>query len=141
MVTIVITNVDEAVKSFRDKFFHALGQLIVAEIQDTISTLGLVDTNLYRSTVDYKIEDDALVITNNAEYAMHLEFGTEEYFQLEGDKWSRTADPKKKGLKSRERKQFPKGMQPFAPYRKVLYNEVKMKMLIDKAAKIVQKSL
>jgi hypothetical protein len=42
-------------------------------------------------------------------------------------------------MKASERVAFPKGGQPFAPYRRVLFNEGKMADIVTRAARLASK--
>lgn len=130
-----IVNLD----SFKQKFLDALGLLIKQAIEDEISRMKLVDTGNMRKKVTWKREGDSIVFSNDADYAVYLEFGTYDYWKAYGkENFPKPGYPsikKKKEMTSKEKAKAPKGMQPFAPYRRVLYNDKKITMLVKKAAK------
>lgn len=127
-----IVNWDE----FRTKLLTAIGFLIENEIRALIREMRLVDGGYYINSIGSKVEGDALIVFSTAPYSAYLEFGTLTYFDIFGvENFPKTPDPKKKHLSKKEREAFPKGMQPFAPFRKVLTNSPKMQEIIVKAAK------
>jgi hypothetical protein len=81
---------------------------------------------------------NSIIVSNS-----YLEYGTYSYWQKFGLKTfpepGYPAIPKKKEISYEERKKLPKGMQPFAPFRRVLWNEAKMGDIIEKAAKVASR--
>lgn len=129
---IEIVNWDE----FAKKLMEGIGFQVESEITKEINKLGLVDTGTFKERTSSKADSEGVTIDNNAPHAAYLEYGTYEYFNIYGlDRFPSTPDPKKKSLPPEARKGFPKGMQPFAPFRRVLYNPQKMEKLVEKGAR------
>jgi len=123
-------------KEFQKKLLLAVGFQVEAEINNQINSMRLVDTGTFKSRTKAEVVNGELIITNSAPYAKYLEYGTLEYFRKFGkESFPTTPDPKKKDMRPIQRKAFPRGMQPFAPFRRVLYNQNKMAELITKAVK------
>jgi hypothetical protein len=77
-----------------------------------------------------------LYIENTTPYFQYIEWGTYEYWDTYGlDSFPKNTEPKKKDMLPEERKLYKKGMQPFSPIRKVLYNNNLMSSLVSKAFK------
>jgi hypothetical protein len=131
-----ITNWDD----FKDKLLTGVGFQIEDEIIKLVDKMKLVDTGKYKQGVTSEVVNGELIITNTAPYAVYLEYGTYDYWRSFGLKsFPKTPDPKKKDIKRSEAKKLPKGGQPFAPYRRVLYNKAIMERVVDKAAKLASK--
>ncbi len=111
-----------------------LGQLIIREMRRLAIDMGLVGvTGAFSQGFSIVVKDDMIIIENNAKYAEQLEFGTYEF----GMGFSKTTFPsspfpKKKDLPRKAREGFPRGGQPFAVMRRVLYNKQLMGNLIRK---------
>ena len=132
-----ITNWEE----FRDKLLQAVGFQVVAEIQNQIKKMTLIDTSEYWQSIDSEVENGELIVFSTVPYAPYLEYGTLQYWNIYGlQKFPSKPHPKKKDLSSERRKDYPRGMQPFAPFRRVFYNENKMGQIIQKAANSAGKS-
>ena len=114
------------------KKIKALGELIALAMRDLALRMGLKVTGDYSQGFLVEIQGTTIIIENKTKYAEYLEYGTYEYFAKFGtDKFSKTLDPKKKNLKTKkEREAFPKGGQPFAVMRRVLFNKTLMNNLI-----------
>lgn len=126
-----ITNWEE----FKEKLLKAIGFQMVNEIQAQIKKMALIDTSEYWQSIDSEIDSGDLVIFSTVPYAPYLEYGTLQYWNIYGlGNFPSKPHPKKKNLKPEQRKHYPKGMQPFAPFRRVFYNENKMTQIIQKAA-------
>lgn len=119
------------------KKIKVLGELISLEMRDLALRMGLKDTGDYSQGFLVDIKDNTIIIENRTEYAEYLEYGTFEYFEKFGtDKFPKTPDPKKKDLATKkEREALPRGMQPFAVMRRVLYNKTLMNNLIRRVFK------
>ncbi|QDP57906.1 MAG: hypothetical protein Unbinned1693contig1002_50 [Prokaryotic dsDNA virus sp.] len=131
-----ITNWDE----FKRKLLSAIGFQVESEIVKQINALRLVDTGEYKRGVHSEVQKGELIITNTAPYAIYLEYGTYEYWQrFKTGSFPQTAHPKKKDLPRKERHKLPKGMQPFAVYRRILWNQNKMSRIINRAVKAASK--
>ena len=124
---------------FKRKLLNAIAVQLENAIVTEVNRMKLVDKG-WLKRVDSKVEGDSIIITfPQADYAVFLEFGSFDYWKLYGkDDFpvpGYPSIPKKKELKGKERKGLPKGMQPFAPIRRVLYNKEKMSDVISKAVK------
>jgi len=132
-----ITNWDEFAKKFLTSIGAEVESSIVKEIKkmDLISPGGSAE---FFQSIRFDVSGDTLTIYSDVPYAAYLEYGTFEYWNRHGlDSFPTTPDPKKtrpKKMSKAERDKFPKGMQPFAPFRRVMYNKKKMEQVISKAA-------
>jgi len=110
-----------------------LGNLIAQEMRKLAIVMGLVGEGDYSQGFLVVVKDGVLIIENRTKHAEPLEYGTYEYFQKFGlEQFPSSPDPKKKNLTPKARKRFPKGSQPFAVMRRVLYNKQLMSNLIRK---------
>ena len=126
-----ITNWDE----FQNKLLWAIGFQIESEIIKQINDLRLVDIGLFKR-ISSNVVNGELIITSDAPYAQYLEYGTLAYFKrYKEDSFPLTPYPKKKDSTKEARKKMDSGMQPFAPFRRVMWNQNKMALIIDKAVK------
>jgi len=137
-----ITNWDE----FRDALLSNIGLETVREIQKEIKKMRLVDKGQFRAGVVSEVQNGELVLTNTAvtedgvAYGVYLEYGTYEYWYSYGrNNFPETPHPKKRDMSKSEKQGYPMGMQPFAPYRRVLYNEAKMQSIIRRMVKLTPK--
>jgi hypothetical protein len=127
-----IVNWDE----FASKLLNAIGFQAHNEIVKLIDRMGLVDTGNFRTSLTQEVDGNSLVLGSTAPYAPYLEYGTFNYFDRFGiESFPSTTDPKKKDLKPKQRENFPKGMQPFAVFRRTLWNPNKMTQIINKGVK------
>lgn len=111
-----------------------LGELIIGEVKKKIRQLDLIDTTDYLQGWTVELQGNTLVFDNTEEYALYLEYGTYEYADLYGESsWPVPADPKKKNISAEAAQSLPRGMQPFAPFRRVVYDQSLMERLIRKA--------
>ena len=119
------------------QFNHAmtiLGELIINRIKQFIRELDLVVTSDYLQGWFSNWDGNVLTIENRTEYSLYLEYGTYGYFEKNGeDNITDPSDPKKRDMSSEMKKTFPKGMQSFAPIRRVLYNQAIMQELVGVA--------
>ena len=128
-----VTNWDE----FSDKLLTRIGFSFENEVRAEIDKMKLVDSGRFRGSLNHEVKNGELVLTSNAPYAAALEYGTLEYF----DRYDKEtypepgypSIPKKKELSPKERTKLPRGGQPFAPIRRVLYNQKKMDKVINNA--------
>ena len=119
-----------------EDFAFKLGALIVNEIKDRVRKMNLIQEGggAFLQGWDFRMTKKGLTIFNSQPYADYLEYGTFAYFDTWGlDSFPDTPDPKKKDLDAKGRAAFPKGMQNFAPVRKVVWNERLMAQLVAKA--------
>lgn len=113
-----------------------LGELIIQKIRDNIRSMKLIENGQFLQNWVSSYKEGVLLIENTQEYSLYLEYGTYAYWQMNRlNSYTEPPDPKKKDLSPEAIKLFPKGMQSFAPLRKVLYNEKVMEILITKAFK------
>ena len=111
----------------------ALGNLIAQEMRKLAIEMGLVDGGDYSQGFLVKIENGLLIIENKAKYAEALEFGTYEFgMEFSKETFPPVPFPKKKDIPFKARDNFPRGSQPFAVMRRVLYNKALMERLIAK---------
>jgi hypothetical protein len=123
---------------FKQKLLYAIGFQLQNAVVEDMERMGLFQGGQL-TQVNMEIRGDEIVIWSDAPYAIYLEFGTYAYWQFYGVKSfpdpGYPAIPKKKELSAEERKKLPKGMQPFAFYRRLFYNEKKLKEMIEKGIK------
>lgn len=116
--------------------FKILGELIINEVKKKIKQMNLITDGggSFLQNWFTTISNGELLIENTQEYALYLEYGTYTYFDINGfDNYTDPMQPKKKDLTREQRKAYPKGMQSFAPVRKVLYDKNLMLKLISEA--------
>jgi len=117
-----------------DMRLKILGELIVQEVKKLIREMKLIDTTLYLQGWITSVKNGVLVIENRTEYSIYLEYGTYDYWQKHGlTSYTDPTHPKKKDMSYKERQNYPKGMQAFAPVRKVVYNPIIMQELVTEA--------
>ena len=111
-----------------------LGELVINKVKDNIRAMDLIQSGDLLQHWFSKWDGTTLTIDNTHEYAKWIEFGTYGYWTQYGmDNYTDPVHPKKKDMAAKLRKQFPKGMQPFAPVRRVLFNSNIMNDLIKEA--------
>lgn len=121
-------------EQFQQEFLFLLGQELVNSIQDEAIRMKLFDSGRFVRGINASVDGDTVTISADTPYAAYLEFGTLEFGASYGDdSFPERPFPKKKNLSRDARKKYPRGMQPFAPFRRVLYNENKMKKAIKRA--------
>jgi hypothetical protein len=113
-----------------------LGELIINRVKKNIRDMNLISEGggQYLQGWLSKFDNGVLIIENTQKYSDYLEYGTYAYWnknQLTG--YTDPPDPKKKHLTNKDKKLFPKGMQSFAPLRKVMFNEKIMEELLTEA--------
>jgi len=113
-----------------------LGELVINKIKQNIRDMKLISDGGGQLLQGWfaKFDGNQLLIENTQDYMMYLEFGTYAYYDMYGtDSHPETPDPKKKDMPYAMRKLFPKGMQPFAIIRRVVYNQLIMEDLARQA--------
>ena len=117
------------------KRMKVLGELVINEMRKLALDMGLVQTSDYANGFFATARgDNVILFENRVSYAEALEFGTYSYASQYGEsRFPDSPDPKKKDLPRDIAKRFPKGMQPFAVMRRVLFNSVLMNKLINQA--------
>ena len=114
-----------------------LGELVVNKVKANVRSMRLIGEKAggaYLQGWLSKWTGNTLIIENTQPYAIYLEYGTYSYWDDYGwEDFPENIAPKKKDLPIELAKALPKGMQPFAPVRRVIYNEQIMKELVEKA--------
>lgn len=114
-----------------------LGELVVNRIKQNIREMKLISEVSGGALLQgwfSKYENGQLVIENTQDYMVYLEFGTYSYWDNFGtSSYPDPSPPKKKDIPAELRKMYPKGMQPFAFIRRVLYNPQIMQELVNEA--------
>lgn len=124
--------VDLSDEEIQPKLF-ALGQLIIQEMRKLAIDMGLVDTGDFSQGFLVEVKEGMILIENRTKYAEPLEFGTYEFgLSFSKETFPPSPFPKKKDISPKAREAFPRGMQPFAIFRRVLYNKALMSRLINK---------
>lgn len=119
-----------------------LGELIINEIKKQIRIMILIGNKTgagsYLQRWYSKADSSGLKVESGVDYSTYLEFGT---FAL-GNLYSSTTFPEKASLSKHFKKKdlpreiakiLPKGMIPFAPVRRVIFNQQIMKKLVKQA--------
>lgn len=125
MTKITREDIISALKGYLLKKGFVIVNMLQNEVQLQIDNMELVDTgqfiNSLQSSVDEVGDNVELTLTSTVPYAVYLEYGTYDYWKAYGLRgFPKFKIPKKKNLSKEEAKQFPKGMQPFAPFRRGL---------------------
>lgn len=125
-------------KSTFERAMRILARLIEARIKQNVRQMDLMQDGggffLQGWNVDY--QNGIIAIENTQPYAVFLEYGTYTYWQQYGqESYPATPDPKKKDIDPVLAKRFPKGMQPFAPVRRVIFNVAIMSDMIQRSFK------
>lgn len=122
-----ITNWD----AFSKELLTRLGLGISQAMQDEAMKLGLFRSGRYiRGFHHYIDKEGVLNIDNDVYYAIYLEYGTFDYWDLYGLDDYPEKPLKKMNLTPEERIGMPKGMMPFAPMRRILYSQEKIDQII-----------
>ena len=128
-----IVNFDE----FSKKLLDAIGFQLSSEIRKQIDDMSLVQSGLFRTSIDHEVDGNELILTSGAPYAVYLEFGTFDFWGRFGvERFHSKPVPKKKDMPKEAASKLPKGMAPFAPFRRTLWNQNKMNAIINKAVKV-----
>ena len=134
-VSFEITNWDEV----EAKLFDSMGAQVQKSVVDTIKELNLIDTSQFIQSIKFMRDDKGVVISSDVYYSYFLEYGTLEF----GERFTADSFPdlpvKKKILPANLRTQFPRGMNPFAPFRRTIYNRRIMEVFLNKAVKTALK--
>ena len=137
MVAIVSYDLDIEGTDFTDEEVQQrvkiLGELIIEEVETKIRQMTLMreGSGDYLQGWNANVIGNELVIENTQPYALFLEYGTYAYHDMYGfDSFPKTPDPKKMHMSAKEKKNYPKGGQPFASCRRVLYDRRLMTQLI-----------
>jgi len=121
------------------QFLKVLGELIINRVKVKVRQMGLVGPpgvgGAYLQGWFFTVKGRQLILENTQEYAVYLEYGTYNYWNQYGaDSFPDTMALKKKDLPKSVSKNLFKGMQPFAPVRRVIYSEQEMIPLLQEAA-------
>jgi len=131
-----IENWDE----FSGKVLKAIGFQLSSEIRKQIDSMSLVKTGRFRTGISHSVNGNELTLTSNAPYAVYLEYGTYDYWKSYGlERFHDKPVPKKKDMSRKAAQKLPKGMAPFAPFRRTMWNQNKMTDIINKAVRIASK--
>ena len=131
-----ITNWEEFQKQLLTLIGAEVEASIVKEIQkqDLISPGGSAE---FFQSIRFDVSGDTLTIYSDVPYAGYLEYGTMNYNTYYSPDSFPTVPHRKKTRPTKMSKtthaQYPKGMQPFAPFRRILYNQKKMNVVIKNA--------
>jgi hypothetical protein len=127
-------------EEFKETLLTAIGLQVEDAIVGQINDMRLVDTGNFKNSIKSIVQNGELIITSTAPYAQYLEYGTFAYWNQFGkESFPATMDPKKKNLSRKAAKSLPKGMQPFAPFRRVMWNQNRMSKIIDKGVKVASR--
>lgn len=127
-----ITNWDE----FERGFLFKVGELTVNAIQEQIIAMRLFDKGEFIRSIEARVRGDTLTIESSDPKSVYLEYGTLAFgAQYTEESFPKRPYPKKKDISRAAALRFPKGMQPFAPFRRVIYSETKMASIITRAGK------
>ena len=137
-----ISNWDE----FKDQILNDIGLQVVAEVEKNIIQMDLRgkggkqsnkrSSSRLKGSIQMGVVNGELVLTSTADHAVYLEFGTYEYWLNYGKKnFPDTPHKKKMYMTKKEKESYPMGMQPFAMFRRVLYNPQVMGKIINNAFK------
>lgn len=111
-----------------------LGELVIGEVRKNIKDMDLIGRGALLQRWNVFFSGQTLTIESGTTYGQFIEYGTFEYWDNYGwDDFPEIPFPKKKDLTAAAKKLYEKGMQPFAPVRRVLYNERLMNDLIAEA--------
>jgi len=117
-----------------NKAMIILGELVINKVKQYVRDMDLIESGAFLQGWFSNWDGHTLTIENTQEYALYLEYGTYGYFKQFGeDNFPDPSHPKKKDIEVSLRKQFPSGVQPFSPVRRVLYNEAILSDLVSKA--------
>lgn len=125
-----ITNFD----AFKNELMDRVTAKASLDIVRTIKELDLIDTSQFFQSIVMGLEDNGEGwIESDVDYAWFLEYGTLEF----GERFTPDTYPglpvKKKLLPKDLREQFPRGMNPFAPFRRTIYNRRRMEEFFTKS--------
>jgi len=143
-MSIEITNIDEFKQELNDfvsKRMKIAGHDILKAITRKVEDMELIGKGALRQRgyfthVEQSQDEVSLILETGLSYAVYLEYGTYSYFNRYGlNSFPNKPDPKKKNMSPNQRKEYPKGMQPFAPIRKVLWNKQVMEEIFSDAFK------
>lgn len=136
MISIRVRVSKHVPKDELDKRLKILGELIINEIKRIIKQYDLISRvggGAYLQGWFVTVSGNKLTIENTQEYAEFLEYGTYAFGRAYGDDTFPEPPVKKRDLPLELRKNFPKGMAPFAPVRRVFYNQELMRRLVSQA--------
>jgi len=116
-----------------------LGKLLVIEVKKQIILMELVDIGDLLDSIRYEVKNRKLFLVSDVNYAEEIEYGTYDLKSTSDTDFPSTAQSakslKKKDMDSKKRSSLPKGMVPFAPFRRVLHNENLMQSLVLQSMK------
>lgn len=134
MVTVTISA--KQLEQFGKRINFAISEQIAQGVRREIEKMNLIDTSEFWQSI--QIYPDGSGVFSDDPKAVFLEYGTMEYWQQYGlNTYTDPVHPKKKDMSNSEKKTYPKGMQPFAPFRRVVYNPNKMSAIVARAIKAI----
>ena len=133
-----ITNWEE----FQKQLLTSLGPEVEDAIVKGIDRMDLISpkgVGEFFQSIKSSVSGDTLTLYSDAPYAAYLEYGTFDYERYYSPDFFPRTPHKKKTRPTKMSKaanaRYPKGMQPFAPFRRVLYNQSKMNKAIKSMGK------
>jgi len=124
-----ITNWKDIISKLQDGIIFQLQ----TEWRKNISRFKLVDTGFLKESIRITKEEDGLSLIALAPYSAYIEYGTFEFWKKFGLNKFPENPIKKKDLSWSARQGLPKGMMPFAPMRRILYNKELMSKIVYNA--------
>jgi hypothetical protein len=137
-----IENWDE----FKGQILNDIGLQVVMKVEENIMAMDLRgksakqrnsdnrSVSQLKGSIQMGVVGGELVVTSDATHAPYLEFGTYEYYMNYGKQnFPETPHKKKMYMTSKEKTAYPMGGQPFAMFRRVLYNPQVMGKIINNA--------
>lgn len=119
---------------FEKQLMFLLANEIEKAIQDEAMKMGLFIDGTFIRGIRAQVKDGKIVVSSDAAYGAYLEYGTYEFgFSFSEDSWPTHPFPKKKDISWSARQGFPRGMQPFAPFRRIMYSQNRMNTVIKEA--------
>ena len=142
MTTVIMTDKVVDAELLSKQIKGLIGEYVVQEIRRLINVMDLKSQRAnYLQSIQSTAIGDGVRLYSDVPYAVYLEYGTYSYWMEFGE--NRFPDPvngglyhpKKKDMPPAYRKMFPKGMQPFAPFRRVLYNTQRFENIVARAVR------
>ena len=130
MVQITITS--KQLEKFGKGINFAISEQIAQAVRKEIEKMKLIQSTQFWQSIQVLPNGEG--VYSDVPYAQYLEYGTMEYWNNYGsDDFPKTPHPKKKHMTREQAKAYPAGMQPFAPFRRVVYNPNKMVDIVARA--------
>ena len=117
-----------------NEILQKIGFQLEKKIREKARDMRLVDSGRFIQSIYSEVGNEELYVGTGVFYGNYLEYGTLGYWQRYGlGNFPTKPDPKKKNMSESQKAGYPKGMQPFAPFRRVLYNKKIMTEVINNA--------